>query len=118
MAAHVVIRSAESKEKDAAVAVAGGRLKNVGREDGAGYWPLIGCCLPELGGGDTAVSGSCGQLELAGAAGERWILPLRSLGEDCLCASAHHSGLYNRLLRSSLYQSNNSFSFSHIISPK
>ena len=83
MAAQVFTRSAESKEKDAAVAVAGGRLKNVGREDGAGYWPLIGCCLPELGGGDTAVSGSCGLLELAGAAGERWILPLRRLGEDC-----------------------------------
>ena len=83
MAAQVFTRSAESKEKDAAVAVAGGRLKNVGREDGAGYWPLIGCCLPELG-GDTAVSGSGGQLELAGAAGERWILPPRSLGEDCV----------------------------------
>ena len=117
MAAQVFTRSADSKEKDAAVTVAGGQLKNAGREDGAGYWPLIGCCLPELGGGDTAVSGSGGQLELAGAAGERWILPPRSLGEDCV-ASAHHSGLYNRLLRSSLYQSNNSFSFSHIISPK
>ena len=84
MAAQVFTRSADSKEKDAAVTVAGGQLKNAGREDGAGYWPLIGCCLPELGGGDTAVSGSGGQLELAGAAGERWILPPRSLGED-LC---------------------------------
>ena len=81
MAAQVFTRSAESKEKDAAVAVAGGRLKNEGREDGAGYWPLIGWRFPELG-GDTAVSGSGGQLELAGAAAERWILPRRSLGED------------------------------------
>ena len=84
MAAQVFTRSADSKEKDAAVTVAGGQLKNAGREDGAGYWPLIGWRLPELGGGDTAVSGSGGQLELAGAAGERWILPPRSLGEDCL----------------------------------
>ena len=89
MAAQVFTRSADSKEKDAAVTVAGGQLKNAGREDGAGYWPLIGCCLPELGGGDTAVSGSGGQLELAGAAGERWILPPRSLGEDlCVCLGA------------------------------
>ena len=68
--------------------VAGGQLKNAGRDDGAGYWPLIGWRLPELGGGDTAVSGSGGQLELAGAAGERWILPPRSLGEDCVCLGA------------------------------
>ena len=88
MAAHVFTRSAESKEKDAAVAVAGSRLKNEGREDGAGYWQLIGWRFPELGGGDMAVSGSGGQLELAGAAGERWILPPRSLGEDCLCLGA------------------------------
>ena len=45
---------------------------------------MIGWRFPELGGGDTAVSGSGGQLELAGAAGERWILPPRSLGEDCV----------------------------------